>query len=237
MARDDVHRGEGLDLARRALILVATSLLAAPSPAQELRNRWHFVFTEPPKFEYSVLFTRSASGDTTRLLLEAPGGRYELVSSQDPSDRDSTESIRALPGRETLTRRLVPSGTYKVPGCAAVQSPDACVVLIGPNGTLISGFAAFTGKGAPALRARAEALVTPALKDRLLALSPLVPSSAELDRYGSDFLGLLWPGRFVERQTTPRRAAPERGCAFDASFGYPCSAAEERRDAARNARR
>jgi hypothetical protein len=209
----------------------AALLLSSASATDQVR--WHFVFETPVRFEYSVLFTRAEKGDTTRLLLQAPSGRYELVSSQDPTDRDSTESIRALGPGETFTRRLVLTRAKDVAGCEAVEAPDACVVLTGPRGTLASGFSAFSGKGAARLRARGEALLSPALKQSLLELAALFPSSAELDRYGEDMLGLLWPERFGARRAQPREAARAAGCAFDRSFGHPCSPAEERREATR----
>ena len=103
----------------------------------------------------------------------------------------------------------------------------------GPASGFHDGFSAFSGKDAARLRARAEGLLSPNLKESLLALALLVPSSAELDRYGEDMLGLLWPERFPARRTQPREAARAAGCAFDRSFGHPCSAAEERREVAR----
>src|SRR5205085_4230526 len=101
------------------------------------------------------------------------------------------------PSGETFTRRLVLTRARSVAACAAVREPDACVILTGPKGSLVSGFSAFGAKDAAGLRARAEALMTPSLKERLLALAPLLTSSAELDRYGPDLLGLIWPARFA----------------------------------------
>ena len=195
------------------------------------------MFDDAPAFRYSVLFTRAPSGDTTRLLLESAAGRYELVSSQDPTDRDSTESIRPLPGTDALTRRLILSRYEAVPGCEGVRAPDACVLFSGPNGRLGAGLTAFSASDAPALRARAGALLPPALKGRLLALAPLLASTVELDRYGPDMLGLVWPERFGERRARPRSGRPASGCAFDARFGLPCTEAEARRDAARARKR
>jgi hypothetical protein len=235
VAREHLHRGRRLDLPRLALILAA-ALLGATASAADLSNRWHFVFEEPPAFRYSLLFTRASSGDTTRLLLETATGRYELVSAQDPSDRDSMESVRALPGGETLTRRLILHGFGNVEGCERVRAPDACVILSGPNGRISSGLSAFSGPDATSLRARGEALLTPGLKQSLLALAPLLPSTVELDRYGPDMLGLLWPDRFGERRAKPRIGRRAAGCAFDAGFGYPCTAAEDRREKARKRR-
>jgi hypothetical protein len=155
------------------------------------------------------------------------------VSSQDPTGADSTESIRALGLDETLSRRLVLTNGRSVAGCTRVEPPDACVVFTGSKGVVASSLSAFTGKDAAALKARIAALVSPALRERLQALAPIFSSTLELDAYGPDFLGLVWPEGFAARASAPRRGTRSAGCAFDAAFGFPCRPAEEKREAAR----
>jgi hypothetical protein len=206
---------------------VAAWLLLSPSSAAAAPARWHFSFG---KWQMSIFFEREEGrGDTTRLLLDAGAGRFEFVSSQDPSGRDSTESIRRLPDGATLTRRLVLSAFEEIPACSSVRPPDACVVLTGTNGTLsapISGFA--SESGAP-LRARAAALVSPGIRDALFALAPILPAVAEFGSYSKDFLGLVWPERFSGAQKF-QRGVRKPGCDFDATFGYPCDAYARRRE-------
>lgn len=196
---------------------------AAASPA-----RWHFSFGG--KWRISILFEREEGGDTTRLLVGAPAGRFVFVSTQDPSGRDSTESIRCLPDGETLTRRLVLSRFEEIPSCSSVRVPDACVVFSGVNGSAAAGFAAFSDERAAQTRARAAALVSPAFRDALFTLAPLLPAVAEFGSYGKDFLGLVWPGRFTRSQSL-RKGERTKGCDFDATFGFPCDTrARERED-------
>lgn len=213
----------------RAAALCAGILLAADAAAAPAR--WHFDFGKT--WEISILFEREEGrGDTTRLLLRAGPGRFVFVSSQDLSGRDSTESIRRLPDGETVTRRLVLSSFAEIPSCSSVRPPDACVVLTGANGTLSAPISGFAGEAGAPLRARAAALVSPGMRDALFALAPLLPAVAEFGSYSKDFLGLVWPERFSAAQKLVR-GERKPGCAFDAEFGFACSAEEDAREARR----
>ena len=206
---------------------VAAWLLPSPSSAAAAPARWHFSFG---KWQMSVFFERQErKGDTTRLLVEAGAGRFDFVSSQDPSGRDSAESIRRLPDGETLTRRLVLSSFEEIHACSSVREPDACVVLTGANGTLSAPISGFAGESGGPLRARAAALVSPGMRDALFALAPILPAVAEFGSYTKDFLGLVWPEGFAKSQSL-RRGKRTRGCDFDATFGYPCDAEARRRE-------
>ena len=206
---------------------VAAWLLLSPSPAAAAPARWHFSFG---KWRISIFFEREEGrGDTTRLLLDAGTGRFVFLSSQDPSGRDSTESIRRLPDGETLTRRLVLSTFEEIPACSLVRPPDACVVLTGANGTLSAPISGFAGASGAPLRARAAGLVSPGMRDALFALAPILPAVAEFGSYSKDFLGLVWPERFSGAQKI-QRGVRKPGCDFDATFGYPCDAEAKRRE-------
>jgi hypothetical protein len=225
-----VPRGQGPDLAR--ILRVAAAAVFAASTAPMAANaagpaRWHFVFDA--KTEISILFERTEAGDATRLLVKAKAGRFDLFSRQDPSGRDSTESVRRLPDGEELTRRLVLSRFDDVPGCERVSPPDACVVLTGRNGTLAAGFSALSDERAASLRERAASLVSPTMQESLFGLAPLLPAVAEFGSYSKDFLGLVWPERFAKPQSL-RRGERTRGCDFDATFGYPCDAGARRQE-------
>ena len=195
--------------------LVVHAASAAPA-------RWHFAFGRA--WEISILFERESTGDRTRLLVRAPAGRFVFFSEQDPSGRDSTERIRRLPDGETLTRRLVLSGFEGIPACSPVRPADACVVLTGANGTLSAPISGFAGEPGASLRARAEGLVSPGMRDALFALAPTLPAVAEFGSYTADFLGLVWPGRFPGKAKKLQRGVRKPGCDFDATFGYPCDA-------------
>jgi hypothetical protein len=214
----------------RASAALALAAALAARPASAAPARWHFAFGGT--WEISILFERESKGDTTRLLVSAPAGRFVLESSQDPSGRDSTESIRRLPDGETLTRRLVLSHFEKIPSCSAVHAPDACVVFSGSNGALSAGLSDFAGARAPATREKAAALVSPGMRDALFALAPLLPAVAEFGSYSRDFLGLVWPGRFSAPQKL-ERGTRRPGCAFDAGFGFPCTDEEKARETKR----
>jgi hypothetical protein len=222
-------------------LLLSSALLAAPpAPAPQpsedaIRGRWHFVFEEPlqPRFEYSLLFTRTAAGDETTLLVKTRAGRLELVSRQDASERDSTESLRDLEGNETFTRRLLFAGAPAVEGCEAVKAPDPCLVFTGSRGRLVTGLSAFTGEGASALRQRARQLVSDALERRLRELAAVFRRSVEFEAYLDDFLGLVWPDDFKIGRAGFAKGTRTRGCAFDAEFGYPCSEKERWREGRR----
>jgi hypothetical protein len=162
----------------------------------------------------------------------APAGRFEFLSSQNPSGRDSTESIRRLPEGETFARRLVLSTFEEIPACSSVRAPDACVVFTGPGGSFGASFSSFAGAAAPALRKKAASLVSPGLRDALFGLAPLLPAVAEFGSYSKDFLGLVWPERFSAPQKLVRGERMP-GCAFDATFGFPCSDEEKARESKR----
>jgi hypothetical protein len=206
------------------LLLAAHAAVAAPA-------RWHFTFGKT--WEISILFEREERrGDTTQLLVSAPAGRFVFFSSQDVSGRDSTESIRRLPDGETFTRRLVLSAFEEIPSCSSVRAPDACAVFTGANGSFGAPISAFAGSTAPPLRERAAALVSPGLRDALFALAPILPAFLEFGSYSKDFLGLVWPERFSAPQKLVR-GERKPGCAFDATFGFPCSEEERAREAKR----
>lgn len=155
-----------------------------------------------------------------------------FLSSQDPSGRDSTESIWRLPDGETFARRLVLSSFEEIPSCSSVRPPDACVIFTGSGGTIATGFSSFAGVRAAAAREKAAALVSPGLRDALFGLAPLLPAVAEFGSYSKDFLGLVWPGKFAAPQKLVR-GERKPGCAFDATFGFPCSDEEKAREAKR----
>jgi hypothetical protein len=210
--------------AARAVAVAAVLLL--PVPAAAAPARWHFSFG---KWRISVFFEREEGGDMTRLLADAPAGRFVFVSRQDPTGRDSTESVRRLPDGETLTRRLVLSTFEEIPACSLVQQPDACVVLTGVGGSLAAPISAFAGTPGAPLRERAAALVSPPMRDALFALAPLLPAVAEFGSYSKDFLGLIWPERFSAAQKL-ERGVRKPGCDFDATFGFPCDAGARERE-------
>ena len=209
--------GRGAAAVAAALLLGAKVAFAAPA-------RWHFTFGKA--WEISILFEREAAGDRTRLLVRAPAGRFEFLSSQNPSGRDSTESIRRLPDGEMLTRRLVLSAFEEIPACSSVRAPDACLVFRGAGGTVGAGFSDFAGARASLVREKAAALVSPSMRDSLFALAPLLPAVAEFGSYSKDFLALVWPEKFATPQKLVR-GVRKPGCAFDADFGFPCSASEK----------
>ncbi len=215
----------------RAVALLVFLLAGAPDgPPPELRGRWHFVFSKD--VEMSILFRRDARGDETRLLLQCTAGRFELVSRQDPSGRDSTESVRSLEEEETFSRRLVLGGVPTAPGCEKIPPVDACAVFRGRNGSLAAGLSAFSEEGAASLRAKGAALVSPGMARRLVGLAPVLTYAAEFGSYTGDFLGLVWPEVF-SRPLAIRRGTRVRGCDFDAGFGDPCSSSEREREAKR----
>ncbi len=215
------------------LLLLPADSSPAPVPASAAlaSGRWHFRFAAAPPFEISVLFRRSAAGDETRLLVDSPAGRFEMLSSQDPSGRITFESITdRTPGGsgETLSRRLFLPG---VPGPVPCPPPDraagepaldtGCAVFEGVNGKVAASLAAFGGTGGEAIRARARSVVSSPFAARLAALRPLFPRSVEFDAYGDDFVRLAWPEAKGPRP--PReRGVRTPGCAFDAPFGFPC---------------
>jgi hypothetical protein len=223
-----VHRRKDLDVARALKAAALGGLLAGGADALAAPARWHFVFDKAT--EISILFEREERrGDTTQLLVEARAGRFVFVSSQDPSGRDSTESIRRLPDGETITRRLVLSSFEEISSCSLVRAPDACVVLTGTNGTLTAPIGSFAGEAGARLRVRAAALVSPAFRDSLLGLAPVLPAVAEFGSFSKDFLGLVWPDPFTKKQSL-RKGKRTKGCDFDATFGFPCDAEALRKE-------
>ena len=213
-----------------AAALLAILLVAPADDPSGPWARWHFVFGR--ELEMSVLFRRDAAGDETRLLVRCEAGHFELSSKQDPSGRESLESIRSLEEGETFARRLtlVPSGSDGACGRAAAR--DACVVFEGPRGSVPAGLSAFAGEGGAALREKCAALVSAGMKARLLALAPLLTYAAEFGSYTNDFLGLVWPDSF-RRPAALRKGTRTRGCDFDAGFGHSCSEKERGREEAR----
>ncbi len=123
---------------------------------------------------------------------------------------------------ETWTRRLVLSGYQAVPACSAVKPPDACLLFEGAGGTFATSLARLHGEAGVEERRRAAATVSEPLATKLRVLAPLMGVTVELDAYGDDFLRLVWPDRFTRRGGAPVKARRTDGCAFDATFGYPC---------------
>lgn len=239
MARRGLHLGEGLGpgrlrvpLAAAALALCVAGAEAAAPPAAGA-GRWHFVLPGEPPFEYSVLFRRDASGDETRLLVSAGGERFDLLSRQDPSGRDTTETVTLLATGESLARRLLLPGAALPAECPPLELPDACVLLTGKGGRLALPLTAFAGERAGATRAKARALASETMAAALRRLAAQFPRTYELDRYGDDFLSLVWPGIAPRRTSPPPPGRRAPGCAFDAGFGHPCAPEDRRREEAR----
>jgi hypothetical protein len=67
------------------------------------------------------------------------------------------------------------------------------------------------------------------MRDALFGVAPILPAVAEFGSYTKDFLGLVWPKRFTKPQSL-RRGERTKGCDFDATFGYPCDAAQKERE-------
>jgi len=177
---------------------------------------------------WSVLFRRTDEEDETRLLVETPSGRFVLLSRQ-PADRlEAREEVTSLALGESVSRLLahrVPAGVAE---CTRVAPPDACVVLEGSRGRLAAGLSAFSGEEGAGSRRRAAATVSPAFLRQLKGLLPALPI-ADLAFYSEDFLALLDPA--LTRPRGPDLTGPRLpGCAFDASFGFPCTADERRRE-------
>lgn len=219
--------------ATAALLLSLVAAFPAPggTPAGRAlapRGRWHFEAPGPPAVRWSVLFRRTDAGDETRLLVETPGGRWTLRSTQPAAGSGTREEVTDAGLGETVARTLTHAPVAGVAECADVRPPDACLVLEGSRGRLAAPLSAFSRASGAELRRRAAGLVSPACLARLRGLAPALPV-ADLAFYAEDFLALLDPAL-----TRPKGAAlvgPRApGCAFDASFGWPCTADERRRE-------
>ncbi len=221
-----------------AALLLATLLPLVPADAPPLpappgralipRGRWHHEVPGPPRVRWSVLFRRSDTEDETRLLVETPAGRWALRSIQPAVGAGTREEV-ALPALgETVSRTLTPFPPPYTPECARIRPPDACVVLEGSRGRLAAALSAFSREDASALKERAARIVSPAFLAQLKGLAPALPI-ADLAFYSEDFLALLDPS--LARPPGPPLAGPRLpGCTFDASFGFPCTADERRRE-------
>ncbi|MEO6324390.1 MAG: hypothetical protein ABIT01_01090 [Thermoanaerobaculia bacterium] len=212
--------------------LLARTATAQAPPAP--RGRWHFQVPGEGGFAYSILFSRGAGEDETRLLLLQGAERLELVSRQGGTGSDSLESVRNGATGELFSRRLLLSGYAAIPGCEGVKSPDACLIFSGPNGTVSASLAAFAAQDAPALRTRIAALTSEKFQVGLFGTAPCFDRVLELSSYQDDFLGLVWPERFRHRTGAIQGGASRvRGCSFDTGFGFPCTEAERRREETR----
>lgn len=193
------------------------------------RGRWHFV-ADDPAAEWSVLFSREESGDETRLLLERGDSRLELVSRQDPSDRDSTESVTDIVTKETLSRRLLLSRYEGVDGCKTLKGPDACILFSDGKVVVATSLSALSAPDAAPLRERIRRLVSQPFQGELLSLGDLLQVSMDFDAYGPDFLDLVFPGRFTKATVRSFSGRRTVGCDFDERFGHPCSDVEKTRE-------
>ena len=210
---------------------VAASDVAAPTPAGRglvPRGRWHHESPGPPRVRWSVLFRRTETEDETRLLVETPAGRWALRSMQPAVGAGTFEEATSPSIGESVSRTLTPFPPPGTPECAHVSPPDACVVLKGSRGRLAARLSAFSGKDAAPLKRLAAGVVSPAFLGQLKGLAPALPIP-DLEFYSEDFLALLDPA--LARPPGPALAGPRLpGCTFDASFGYPCTADERRRE-------
>jgi hypothetical protein len=225
--------------ARAALLLAFGPLLlstaAGASAAAEKdglppvpRGRWHHEL--PGRVRWSVLFRRNEAGDETRLLVETASGRWVLLSTQPPAGSSTREEVSSPRLGESVSRVLSHAPLAGEPGCARVAPPDACLVLEGSRGRLAAPLSAFSGEGSAALRKRAASVVSAAFLSELKGLAPALPI-ADLAFYAEDFLALLDPGLARPASTRAPSAPRTPGCAFDATFGWPCDGDELRREA------
>lgn len=203
---------------------------ASPSgPPVPPRGRWHHEVAGPAFLRWSVIFRRTDAGDETRLLVETPGGRWVLLSTQPENRSFTREEVSSPSLRESVSRVLAHHAPAGVPECSRVRPPDACVVLEGSRGRLAAPLSAFAGGDAEGLKRRAAALVSPAFLESLPGLAPALPVD-DLAFYSEDFLALLHPALARPAGTRAPKAPRLPGCAFDATFGYPCTADESRRE-------
>ena len=223
--------GRAALLVAALLPLATTGTTHSPAPpgrALVPRGRWHHEVAGPPRVRWSVLFRRTDTDDETRLLVETPAGRWALRSTQPATGSGTREEV-ALPALgETVSRTLANAPPPAAPECERIRPPDACLVLEGSRGRLAAPLSAFSGKGASSLKRRAAQVVSPEFLAQLKGLAPALPV-ADLAFYSEDFLAFLDPA--LTRPPGPALAGPRLpGCAFDESFGYPCTADERRRE-------
>ncbi len=216
-------------------ILMASALatsLGQPLLADVVQTgRWHLSYAAPPPFRMSILFRRSSAGDETRLLFSSAEGRLELVSVQGPSGSDTSETILDPESGEMFGRKLFLSRLLRPAACSAVRGNDGCVVFSGSGGERTFSLSAFVPgpSGAPP-RAAVRTLLTPSLAAKVRRAAAFFRRSVEFDRYGDDFLSLIWPDLIPRRGSSVEEGDRGPGCAFDATFGHPCSDAERTRD-------
>lgn len=213
------------------LPLLAAREAPAPSPpgrALVPRGRWHHEVEGPPRLGWSVLFRRTETEDETRLLVATPSGRFVLVSTQPADETRTREEVTVPALGESVSRLLAHRAPAGVPECTGVNPPDACVVLEGKRGSLAAPLSAFSGDEGPTLRRRAAGVVSPTFLEHLKGLAPAL-RVADLAFYAEDFLAFLDPA--FARPKGPDLTAPRLpGCAFDETFGFPCTADERRRE-------
>ncbi len=150
-----------------------------------------------------------------------------MVSTQDPGGSDSEETVVDPDGGERLTRSLHFASARRPSACAGVREPDVCLLFRGKSGERVAALSSFVpGPEGDRLREGIRGLVTERFAAKLLALAPVFPRSVEFDRFGDDFLSLVWPAIAWRRPKGAEEAARAPGCEFDASFGYPCTERE-----------
>ena len=222
---------------RAPAALLAALLAAAPvraaGPTEKAlpplpRGRWHHEV--PGKVRWSVLFRRTETGDETRLLVETPAGRWVLLSTQPPAGSATREEVASPRLGEKVSRVLAHGPLPGVPECARVAPPDACVLLEGSRGRFAAPLSSFSGEAARASRTGAAAVVRPAFLADLKGLTTAM-AVPDLEFYADDFLALLDPSLARPSSIRGPNAPRMPGCAFDATFGEPCSEDEQRREA------
>jgi hypothetical protein len=214
------------------LVLAAT--LPPDAATEQPAGRWHFSYATPPGFRLSILFRRGETGDVTRLLLETPAGRMELTSTQGREGARSLERIVDAKTGEFLSREVYLPGVLRPAECGPIQAGDGCLVFEGPNGKAAAPLSGFvpTPEG-DRLRGRVRSLTTKRWDKAISGAFPFFARSVEFDRYGDDFLFLVWPERRWKRTGRVEAGVRGPGCVFDAGFGYPCGEAEMRAEARR----
>lgn len=222
--------GAALLLATLLPLVPAEALPPAAPPGRALvpRGRWHYEVSGPPRVHWSVLFRRTDTEDETRLLVETPAGRWALRSIQPAVGAGTREEVMLPALGETVSRTLTPFPPPNTPECVQIRPPDACLVLEGSRGRFAAALSAFSRENASAVKQRAAQVVSPSFLAQLKGLAPALPI-ADLAFYSEDFLALLDPS--LARPPGPAFGGPRLpGCTFDASFGFPCTADERRRE-------